>query len=449
MRLPFQPSRRTFLAAAATVPVLATRPVYGQAFDTDVLIVGAGAAGLAAARALARTGARFVVVEAGERIGGRVHTDGSLGQPFDAGASYIHWAERNPWASVARDLGAATRAEAGLGGAGEQVEGGRHIDAVALASRRAAFDVMSQELDTDAGPVPDISIAARAAGQGGAVEAAAAATARMAIGDEPERVSALDYARLWSGDDLLVPGGYGALVARYGAELPVQLATPVTVLRWDGSGIAAETPRGTIRARTAIVTVSVGVLAAGGIRFVPELPAATRASLEGFGMGALSKLAMRFGDRLGLPPGDIFASPTPGQTFDFECWNFDRDLVVTFMGGDHAREICALGPRGATAAVLDAFVAVVGSRARQSFVGGQLAAWSLDPLARGAYSHALPGHAGAREALAQPVGERILFAGEACGAPLGAAMTAGGAFLAGQAAAAKALQLCNARLTIR
>ena len=304
-------------------------------------------------------------------------------------------------------------------------------------------------MDTDVGPVPDVSFVARVADQGPAIAGVAAATARMAVGDEPDRVSALDYARLWSGTDLVVPGGYGALVARYGATVPVRLATPVTLLRWDGAGVRAETPAGTIAARIAIVTIPVGVLAAGGLRVVPDWPPATREALAGLGMGALSKCALRFADRLDVPRGDIFASAEPGATFDFECWAFDRDLVVTFMGGDHARQICALGARDAVAAVLDAFADAVGSRARRAFVAGRLAAWSLDPYARGAYSHALPGHAGARLALAEPVGERILLAGEACGADPGAAMTAGGALLAGQAAAARALRLVNPGLTAR
>jgi monoamine oxidase len=129
----------------------------------------------------------------------------------------------------------------------------------------------------------------------------------------------------------------------------------------------------------------------------------------------------------------------PGQTFDFECWTFGRDIVVANFGGDHARHITAEDDAAAIAATLEAFVRVVGSSARKSFTGGSVHAWHRDPLSLGCYSHCLPGHADARAKLAEPVANRIFFAGEATGGEdFGGAMTAGGAFLAGQAAALRA-----------
>jgi monoamine oxidase len=94
-------SRRGFLAGAASI-CLPGRAL--AAAEVDVAIVGAGAAGLAAAKEIRKAGRSFVVLEARARIGGRAYTDDTLGAPFDAGAQYIHWAERNPWKRIAEEL---------------------------------------------------------------------------------------------------------------------------------------------------------------------------------------------------------------------------------------------------------------------------------------------------------------------------------------------------------
>jgi monoamine oxidase len=434
-------TRRAFFASAGATLALPHIVRAQSVADADVLIVGAGAAGLAAARECQRLGKSFVLLEARDRIGGRVFTDTSLGQPFDAGARYIHWAERNPWAGVARGLAVAIAPEA-PGGFRVYAQG-KTVPEADRSQRRQAFAALSRLLDDDPAKVPDISLAEEAA-RGAADAEAAGRLARMALGEEPERVSARDYARLWSGEDLVVPGGYGALVQAYGAGLPVRLSTAVNAIRWGGQGIAAETGDSTIRAKAAIVTLPPSVLASGAIRFIPDLPAGTRDALAGLGAGALTKIGLKFdGARFDVPAdSDVFEMEGPGETFDFECWTFGRDIVVANFGGDHARRVTADGDAAAIPATLDAFVRVVGSSARKSFTGGSVHAWHRDPYSLGCYSHCLPGHADARANLAEPVAERIFFAGEATGGEdFGGAMTAGGAFLAGRTAARRAAGL--------
>jgi monoamine oxidase len=437
-------SRRSLLAGAGASLALPYVARGQSANDADILIVGAGAAGLAAARECQRLGKSFILVEARDRTGGRVFTDTTLGEPFDAGARYIHWAERNPWADVARDIGVATSPDISAPGGFRFYANGKPVSEADRSVRRQAFAALSRLLDDDPSGVPDISLADEAAAHGNAFADAAGGLARMALGEEPERVSARDYARLWSGADLVVPGGYGALVTAYGAGLRVLLSTPVTAIRWDGQGIAAETNGGTIRANAAIVTVPPTVLAAGAIRFIPDLPADTRGALAGLGAGALTKIGLKFdGARFDLPENsDVFEIEDAGATYDFECWTFGRNLVVANFGGDHARRITADGNKAAIAAALEAFVCVVGGDARKSFAAGSAHAWHRDSFSLGCYSHCLPGHAGARAKLAEPIANRIFFAGEATGGEdFGAAMTAGGAFLAGQAAVRRAAGL--------
>ncbi len=433
--MPSTLTRRSILTAGATLAL--PRALRAQAlFDTDVVIVGAGPAGLGAARACARDGERFVMLEARNRIGGRVFTDMSLGAPYDAGAFYIHWAERNPWRTIADELGVSARDENAFpNGAWLSFENGAPVE---RSGRRRQFAELSRRFDTDQSDVPDVSFIQRVADAPDLLPGARG-MARLAVGEEAERISALDYARLWSGDDLIVPQGYGALVAQFGAQIPVKLTTPVTHIRWGGRGVVVESAAGSLTARAVIVTVPVGVLAAGAIRFTPELPAVTQEGLGGLAMGALTKIGLRFdGARFGLPVNSNLWDESPdGGGVNFECWSFDRDIIVALFGGDFARAVLAQGERAAVETMLDRLTAMLGPQVRAAFMGSSVNGWATDPHAMGCYSHALPGQAGARGKLAQPVGGRIWFAGEATAVgdgEFGAAMTAGGAFLAGEAA---------------
>lgn len=431
--------------ALALVGAALAAPAVGRAQDAsllDCVVVGAGAAGLAAARRLVDSGRRVLVLEARERTGGRAFTDSVGGIPFDAGASYIHFAERNPWRGLAAANGFDLADDNGSGFV--LYDNGVRVPEDGRRARRGGFGRLSSALDDLTAATPDISMAAFASGLDPALIAPARGIARMSLGEEPERVSVRDYARLWSGDDFLVPGGYGRLVQAVGAGLPVRPAMPVSAIDWSGSGVVLTTPGGSLGARTAIVTVPVGVLAAGRIAFTPRLPDATTGAIGGLRMGALTKIALAIdGDRLGWPdPNDLIDSRRGG--IDFELWPFRRPLVVATLGGDQARDLVALGEAAALAEVTDLFVSLVGADARRHVRDGRMAGWSADPFALGSYSVALPGQADARLRLAEPVGGRLLFVGEATGGPgeaVGAAMTVGGASLAGLAAAERVLGL--------
>jgi monoamine oxidase len=430
-----RPSRRGFLAGAAAAVALAPRA--RASTDVDLAVVGAGAAGLAAARQLRQAGRSFVVLEARNRTGGRAYTDTSLGLPFDAGAQYIHWAERNPWKRIADDLGFPLQEDTWSDPPLVYVNGVRLSEAE-RARRRGAFNRIWSALSL--GSAADKSFADAVRDAPAEVVAAAGGVTQFSLGEDPERVSIADYNELWSGDDYLVPSGYGALVVRHGAEIPVRLDTPVTAIRWDGGGVEVETPGGAVRAGAVVVTVPVGVLKAGGIRFTPELPEHVQTALEGLGMGAYTKIALRL-DRAqvgSLPSTDYFEVLDGGRATSFEFWPFGRDLVLAIMGGDHGRRICEAGEPAAIDFVTERLAAMVGGRIRRAVHGGRLAGWWTDPHARGSYSVARPGHLSARMALREPVAERIWFAGEATAG--GGAMTVGGATLEGERAARAVLR---------
>ncbi len=408
-----------------------------SAGDVDIVVIGAGAAGIAAARALREAGRSFRVLEARARVGGRAFTDhaGPGRIPFDAGAAYVHYADRNPWVALAGELGVPLQKHRGWGG-GAAFKGGQRLDAAATAERMEArgalWEMFENWQDTGARSLGELVADAPPL-----IREAALRFGQQAIGEEPERIDLADLLSLWEGPDCIVPGGYGALVERAAEGLPVELSTPVRGINWDGRGVAVETPRGTVRAGAAIVTVPVGVLKAGAIGFTPALPAATLDALGGMRMGALSKVALAFdGERFGWPsPSDFVQAIGTGLTF--ELWPFSRDIVLATIGGDAARALMAPGEDAAVAATLDVFAGIVGGKARAHFTGGRIAAWMHDEWSLGSYSVVEPGRAGVREALAQPVGGRLFFAGEATAGP--GAMTVGGATLEGRRAAAAAI----------
>jgi monoamine oxidase len=222
--------------------------------------------------------------------------------------------------------------------------------------------------------------------------------------------------------------------------VPVRLSTPVTAIRWGEEDVSLETGEGTLRAGAAIVTVPVGVLKGGSIRFSPELPARTQEALDGLGMGAYTKIALKL-DRARSDPLESadYIELVEGGAISFEFWPFGQDLCLVMLGGDHARRLCQAGERAAIDFAAERLAAMAGSHIREAITGGRLAAWWTDPYSRGSYSIARPGRAGAREALREPVGGKLFLAGEASAG--GGAMTVGGATLEGIRAAGEVLAL--------
>lgn len=427
----------TAAAGALAAPFIA-RP--GLSAEADVVVVGAGAAGIAAGHALRAAGRSAVILEARRRVGGRAYTDTSLGAPYDAGAMFIHWSDRNPWVPIAASLGIPTPDE-GWGGGFRVFANGRPMDEAERLKRRGAFGRMEPRLEAMSPTEPDRSIADLLGDLGPDLAPIAASGLLLSIGENAERISARDYRRLWAGSDRIVPSGYGNLVARHGEGLDIRLGTPVTAIDWSGRGVAVETAGGTLRARACILTVPVGVLKAGAIRFTPQLPARTRDALAGIGMGALTKIALAVGsERFGIAPGmSYLEAGVPGRLMNFDLFPDGHGIVVGYCGGDHARELSALPLADAREHVTDLLARMIGPEFRRAVSGVSFPAWWTDPFAQGSYSICLPGHADARDVLAEPIGGNLLIAGEATAG--GGAMTVGGATLAGRAAVAAMLRL--------
>lgn len=405
--------------------------------DDGIVVVGAGVAGLAAAGWLRAVGMPATLIEAGDRIGGRAWTSAIGPDPFDHGASWLHDAERNPLVAMARP-------EDRLRTSDDREEHLTVDGRPATEQERRDYHAAWDRLDAVVAPAlhgPDTTLAAAMAPMArdpwaplvaqweGAIIAAADADV---LGLQDWHRNRLD------GANMVAPGGIGAYVTRHLAT-PARLGTPASRITWSGPGVAVETPRGTIRARAAIVTVSTGVLAAGGIAFDPPLPAAVQQAVHALPMGLLSKVALpAIGpDRQGLPKGALVVGRDARMTFN--AWHQGRGHVVGFVGGRLAWDV-APDPRAAEALARAELAAMLGPAALAALgPAAAITRWGTDALFRGAYAYAGPGDAGQRAVLAGACpGERLLFAGEATRSD-GLAGTVAGAYLAGIEAAERLL----------
>ncbi|MBN8926075.1 MAG: hypothetical protein BGO51_12710 [Rhodospirillales bacterium 69-11] len=419
--------------------------------DTDVIVIGAGLAGLGAAHRLRQRGLRCVVLEAADRIGGRAwtaHPPELDGAWFDMGAVWLHAAEHNPLVPIAEATGETLlRADAlrqELTFVGDRPA--REAELAAYAGAWDRFEAATDRLIGRHGDVPLAAVTAALPDDPWAPTVEAWEGPVICVADA-DRFSARDWRRnALSGSNLVPEGGIGAFVARrLGDGLDIRLGTPVQRLRWNGPGgaVTAETARGAVTAGACIVTVSTGVLASGALRFEPDLPETVQACVAALPMGLAMKVVLRAtgADRLDLPPHCSIDRQVPasgGVLMPFQCWPFGRDWVQGWIGGTPAWELARAGDAAAVDFALAQLRSLFGSRVDRVFAGGArlVTHWEADPWVRGAYCYARPGEAEARDRLAQPQGDgHLCFAGEACNVPY--AGTLAGAWLSGQEAAAQ------------
>ena len=393
-----------------------------------VLIIGAGVAGLVAARRLRADGLRVTLVEASARVGGRAHTVRLGDHSFDRGASWLHDADRNKLADLARAKGEVL-IDSDAARSRRVLIDGRIADRHELMARARAW----QRLEDLAGAVHEDAAfagtitALRSDPWTASLEAWE--ICQIAAAD-PERISVRDWQdNQLDGRNLSPARGIGTLVQEHLAT-PVELATPVMALDWRGP-ILAETARGTIRADAVIVTVSTAAL--NKIRFTPSLPV----SADHLPMGLLTKVALRArgSDRLGLAVEEsVSARIAPGEAMmSLLAWPGGVDHVVAFIGGPHAWALHREGAAATVDFVRAQLRAWFGSATELG--EADLADWAADPWHGGAYAYAEAGHADIRARLGEPLAcGRLVIAGEAT-CTNGLAGTVGGAWLEGERAA--------------
>lgn len=427
--------RRRFLAAGLLPFAVGPRKaVATDRTEVDVVVVGAGAAGIAAARTLQAAGLSFLVLEAGPRIGGRCVTDTTLfGTAVDLGAHWIHAVDRTPFPALA--------AETGL----TLVDAGRDFT---LYDGRRRLGRAEQEAFHDAWEAADQAIVA--AGRSGS-DVAAAEVLPTGLGDwadpvafalgpygcakDLDHVSTLDYARADEYPEVFVREGYGTLLARLAAGFPVGTSIPVTRIDRTGPRIRVETPVGTLAARAVLVTASTGALAAGTIRFDPPLPTDHEDALVGLSLGDYEHVVLEFpGNPLRFAIDEPVLFRRPGRRTGGVLGNIGGSgLVYVDVAGSFAADLARQGGRALVDFALALLTDTFGAEVRRHLGRTHATAWSREPFVLGAFSCAEPGRAGDRARLARPIDDRLWLAGEATHPSLWG--TVGGAWADGERAA--------------
>ncbi len=404
----------------------------------DVAVIGAGAAGLSAARRLAAAGVAVVVLEARDRIGGRAHTVAREGFGLDLGCGWLHSADANllagkgraagftidetppPWRQQAFNLGLT---------ADEQKQFG---EAYAAFDERVA---KAAEGGQDR-PASDLFI------PGERWNARMDAISGALNGAKFAEVSTLDYdAYVDTGVNCRVVEGYGTLVSALGADVPVVLNCPVERVDRSGPILKIDTARGRIEARAVILTLPTSVLASEAVRFDPPLPDLIEAA-AGAPLGLASKLHMAVDGAEDFPPdSQLWGRTDTAQTGGYHLRPFGRPMIEGYFGGDLAWGLEAEGE----AAFLDFAVTeicdLLGSGFKRRLQPLATSMWGAEPFSMGAYSHVLPGmgdpETGARARLSRSIEDRIFIAGEATSR--GFYGTAHGAWEEGERAALEAI----------
>jgi monoamine oxidase len=409
------PTRRAFLggaAAFAAAPALGQIPASGE---VDVVIVGAGAAGIAAARRVAVAGRTYALLEAKNRIGGRVFSDrGGFGILHDRGAHRISASGRNPLVALGR------LAELKL----YEPAPFRRLYVGSREARDGEYDNFTAALHR-------AHRAITAAGEAGLDLSAARtlpeladwrATVGFVLGPlwmtkDLDEVSTVDFARAEEQRDQLVcRGGMSQLLAAAVRPLSLRMDTAVTRIDTRGRGfVAVETSQGILRAETVIVTASTNALNAGFIRFDPVLPKRTQDALAGLSLGTHDRLVFQlksnpFG---GGEDQRVIFKKSDHRNVALVGRVGGSDLAYAEFCGRFGREVSDAGDAAMAAFVGDLFAEHFGADARKQIGRTEVARWSREPWILGGNSAASPGSGGNRRALAEPAHERIYFAGEA------------------------------------
>ncbi len=427
-------SRRFFLAASAG---LATRPAMGAVTPpstaVDVVIVGAGAAGIAAARRIGAAGRKFVLLEAADHVGGRCVTETrTFGMPYDRGAHWIHTPEINPVTKQPLRRGI----EVYPAPASQKVRVGLRYAREGELEDFLALQVRATRAIADAARKADVSCAQALPNDLGDWRASVEfVLGPFGCGKELAQVSAVDFAKSAERNtDAFCRQGFGALIAALAEGTAPRLSTPATAIDFSRN-VAVETPKGTITARAVIVTVSTNVITSGGIRFTPELPKRQLEALAKLSLGSYDHIALELvGNPFGFESDDmVFEKSTGARTAAILANVSGTPLCLIEVAGTFGRDLAAQGEAAMVDFAADWLAGLYGADVKKAIKRSHATRWNAEPLAHGAFSAAAPGGQASRRILMEPVNDAIWFAGEAVHETLWG--TVGGAWESGERAA--------------
>ena len=391
----------------------------------ETLIIGAGAAGLAAGRKLCAAGQSILLLEARERIGGRIWTDTTFADfPVEWGAELIH-GEHAATHDLVRaanfhTLPAPRKPLLRWGTAG----GARLVADLPPPLQQPIKRLLAAyaQLPTQANLATDEALGDYLYRQGftaAEIEMADVLLAQTCCAPintlscaDLVREMTVDHAGL---EEFRIEEGYGALLAHYSHGLPIQLNMPVQTIRWGNDGVTVVTPTATFQAQRCLITVPVSLLQAGTITFEPPLSPSKQAAIMAFRTAAATKLFYRF--REPLWDESLAYMMHTGLAARWWTSGYGRPgaaVLCCFVTADRATQLDAMSAAEALQVGLDELAGLLGrSDLLEQCLAAKRIAWAHDPYARGGYAHLPPGAAAARPILAQPEKDRLFFAGEA------------------------------------
>ncbi|MET0677976.1 MAG: NAD(P)/FAD-dependent oxidoreductase [Bradyrhizobium sp.] len=440
-------TRRTFLSASAGLaiaPALLTRGAAAAPLprDADVVVIGAGAAGIAAARRIMAANRKVIVVEAAGQIGGRCQTDAAtFDVPFDRGARWMHNPESNPMIKLARSVGL----EITTAPSGQKMRIGRRNARAgeteeflaALVRANRAIDEAARRLDVSCASVLPKDL-------GDWTGAAEFLLGAGFAGKDLKDLSVGDKSRAQDRNTAIAcREGLGTLIARLGDQVPVSLSTPANRIVWSNRDVSVETPAGKIAARAAIVTVSTNVLTAGNVKFAPDIPKRTLDAAAKLSLGSYDRIALQMaGNPFGLSRDDVVIEKSDSTRTGLIFANMGGSTLCTIdVGGSFGRDLSAQGEKAMVAFATEWLGKLFGSEAAAAVKKSSATRWNAAPFALGAMSAAGPGGQASRKVLTEPVG-CIYLAGEATHETLWG--TIDGAWESGERAAEAALRRIGA-----
>jgi monoamine oxidase len=440
-------TRRGFLSAsalAAAAPLLGTR-VWGAPLprEADIVVIGAGAAGVAAARRIMAANRRVVVVEAASQIGGRCITDTATFEvPFDRGARWMHNPDTNPMIRLARNAGldvaaAPTGQKIRIGRRNARAGETEEFLAALVRANRAIDDASRGRADVSCASVLPKDL-------GDWASTAEFVLGANATGKDLKEISVIDRTRAQDRSAAIAcRQGLGTLIGKLGEQVPISLATPASHLIWSGRDVTVETPSGKIAARAAIITVSSNVLAAGNIKFTPDLPKRQLDAAAKLSLGSYDRIALQLpGNPLGLVRDDVIIEQSNSTRTALLFANIGGSSLCSIdVAGSFGRDLSAQGEKAMAAFAVEWLTKLFGSEVAAGIKKSSATRWNAAPFALGAMSVAAPGAQPSRKILTEPMG-CLFLAGEATHETMWG--TVDGAWESGERAAEAALRRIGA-----
>jgi monoamine oxidase len=411
-------TRRGFLSASAA---MAAAPALGGRArgaplprEADIVVIGAGAAGIAAARRITAANRRVIVVEAAGQIGGRCLTDAATFElPFDRGARWMHNSDTNPMIRLARSAGLDVFAAP----AGQNIRmGRRNARSSETEEFLSALVRANRAVDDAARGKADLACAAVLPKDlGDWTRTAEFVLGPIATGKDLREMSIIDKARAQERSAAIgCRQGLGALIGKLGEQIPISLSTPVSRIAWTGRDVWVETPAGRIAARAAVITVSSAVLAAGNIKFSPDLPKRNLDAAANLSLGSYDRIALQLpGNPLGLSRDHVMIEQSNSAQTALLFANIGGSSLCSIdVAGAFGRDLSAQGEPAMVKFAVEWLTKLFGGDAVAAVEKSSATRWNAAPFALGAMSAAAPGGQPWRKILAEPVG-CIFLAGEA------------------------------------